>query len=66
MAMHFERHLKKIIAENKAGRPRGLYSVCSANRYVVEAAILQGMEDDHEVLLSQPVIKSISSVGTRE
>ena len=51
MAMNFERHLKKIIAENKAGRPRGLYSVCSANRYVVEAAILQGLEDDHEVLI---------------
>ena len=31
--------LKRIITKQKAGEAVGIYSVCSANEYVIEAAI---------------------------
>jgi D-tagatose-1,6-bisphosphate aldolase subunit GatZ/KbaZ len=49
--MNAEEQLKHIVKEQKAGVPRGIYSVCSANRYVVEAALLQGIEDGSSVLI---------------
>ena len=49
--MGAEGRLRLIIHEQKAGNPVGIYSVCSANRYVIEAAILQGMEDESVVLV---------------
>jgi D-tagatose-1,6-bisphosphate aldolase subunit GatZ/KbaZ len=46
-----DRGLGDIVAAQKKGVPRGIYSVCSANRYVVEAALLQGIEDRSDVLI---------------
>ncbi|RPH59780.1 MAG: tagatose-bisphosphate aldolase [Chloroflexi bacterium] len=39
------------MSAQKRGEARGVCSVCSANRYVVEAAILQGIEDGSTVLI---------------
>jgi D-tagatose-1,6-bisphosphate aldolase subunit GatZ/KbaZ len=47
-----EKHfLHGIVTAQKRGEARGIYSVCSANGYVVEAAILQGIEDGSAVLI---------------
>ena len=39
--MHTDNYLRRMVEAQKKGVPRGIYSVCSANRYVVEAALLQ-------------------------
>ena len=31
--------LKELVTASKAGRPAGICSVCSANEYVIEAAM---------------------------
>ncbi|OGJ91398.1 MAG: tagatose-bisphosphate aldolase [Candidatus Raymondbacteria bacterium RifOxyA12_full_50_37] len=36
-ALHF---FREMISAQKAGKPRGVYSICSANRFVVAAAML--------------------------
>ena len=43
--------LNDILVLQKQGRPRGIYSICSINRYVVEAAIEQARADDSAVLI---------------
>jgi D-tagatose-1,6-bisphosphate aldolase subunit GatZ/KbaZ len=48
--------LKKRLADNKRGIPLGIYSVCSAHRTVIEAALLEAGEDD-----SFAVIESTSN-----
>jgi D-tagatose-1,6-bisphosphate aldolase subunit GatZ/KbaZ len=48
--------LKKRLADNKRGIPLGIYSVCSAHRTVIEAALLEAREDD-----SFAVIESTSN-----
>src|ERR1700680_57724 len=37
--------LVRIVQNNCAGKPVGIYSICSANRYVLEAGILQARRD---------------------
>jgi D-tagatose-1,6-bisphosphate aldolase subunit GatZ/KbaZ len=43
--------LNTILALQKQGRPRGITSICSINRYVVEAALEQARADDSPVLI---------------
>jgi len=43
--------LKEIIGLQKKGVPRGIYSVCSANEYVIEAAMERALELKLEVLI---------------
>lgn len=43
--------LQDIMAANRAGRPHGVYAVCSAHPVVLEAAIRQGVRDDSIVLI---------------
>ncbi|GHD65852.1 D-tagatose-bisphosphate aldolase, class II, non-catalytic subunit [Jeongeupia chitinilytica] len=43
--------LLDIIHRHKAGQPDGIYSVCSAHPLVLEAALLQGLEDDSAILI---------------
>ncbi len=38
-------HLLEVVDAQKRGEPRGLYSVCSANPFVLEAAMLQARAD---------------------
>ena len=43
--------LKKIVELQKEGKNVGIYSVCSANKYVIEAAIKRGKADGSCVLI---------------
>ena len=43
--------LKKIVELQKQGKSVGIYSVCSANGYVIEAALKRGMSDGSCVLI---------------
>ena len=43
--------LKRIVELQKQGKNVGIYSVCSANRYVIEAALRRGMSDGSCVLI---------------
>lgn len=43
--------LKKIVELQKQGKNVGIYSVCSANGYVIEAALKRGMSDGSCVLI---------------
>lgn len=46
-----ENPLKKIVAAQKEGKAVGIYSCCSANEYVIKAALLRGKEDHSCVLI---------------
>ncbi len=43
--------LKDLGHYQKIGKPKGVYSICSYDRYVIEAALLQAVEDDSVVLI---------------
>lgn len=43
--------IRDIVAANRRGEPRGIYSVCSAHSLVIEAAIEQAMADGTAVLI---------------
>ena len=43
--------LKKIVELQKQGKSVGIYSVCSANGYVIEAALKRGLTDNSCVLI---------------
>lgn len=43
--------LKKIVELQKQGKNVGIYSVCSANGYVIEAAFKRGLSDESCVLI---------------
>jgi len=47
-AMH---PLKRLIADRKSGKPRGVYSACSASPYVLEAVIQRAVETGTEALI---------------
>ena len=40
-----------LVHRQKAGQPVGIYSVCSANRFVIQAAILQAARANTPVLI---------------
>lgn len=44
-------HIQGLIDGRCLGKREGIYSVCSANPYVIEAAMLQGLERNHPVLI---------------
>jgi D-tagatose-1,6-bisphosphate aldolase subunit GatZ/KbaZ len=44
-------YLKEIVAAQKAGKPEGVYSICSANQFVLEAAFCQAEKDGRHVLI---------------
>lgn len=43
--------LQKLIGRHKRGRPVGIYSICSANPFVLKASMLQAMRDESHVLI---------------
>jgi D-tagatose-1,6-bisphosphate aldolase subunit GatZ/KbaZ len=43
--------LKEIVKSQKQGIPKGIYSVCSANEYVIEAAMERALKDNEYVLI---------------
>ena len=60
--------LKKIVELQKQGKNVGIYSVCSANGYVIEAAFKRGLSDGSCVLIESTanhksdIIKHLSPV----
>jgi D-tagatose-1,6-bisphosphate aldolase subunit GatZ/KbaZ len=49
--MTHQNHLQNVTQAQKSGRSIGIYSVCSVNRFVIDAALLQGVEDSSPVLI---------------
>lgn len=49
--MNIQHPLKKIVEDQKRGIPIGIYSVCSANEYVIEAAMDRAMQMNRELLI---------------
>ncbi len=43
--------LIKLVEKQKEGKAIGIYSACSANKYVIKAALLRGKQDDSCVLI---------------
>ncbi|MGI6777305.1 MAG: class II D-tagatose-bisphosphate aldolase non-catalytic subunit [Acetivibrionales bacterium] len=43
--------LKEIVELQKKGIPKGMYSICSANEYVIEAALERALKDNLHVLI---------------
>jgi D-tagatose-1,6-bisphosphate aldolase subunit GatZ/KbaZ len=54
--------LCRILTENRAGKRRGIYSVCSANRLVLEAAFAQA-EHDKSPLLIEATCNQVNQEG---
>lgn len=50
--------LKQIVRAQKEGRAIGIYSCCSANEYVIKAALKKGKEDDSCVLIESTANQS--------
>ncbi|MCK5737296.1 MAG: class II D-tagatose-bisphosphate aldolase, non-catalytic subunit [Spirochaetaceae bacterium] len=51
-----------IIKANKAGSPRGIYSVCSAHEGVIRASMKQALEDD-SILLVESTSNQVDQFG---
>ncbi len=51
-----------IIRQNRSGKTKGIYSVCSANRLVLEAAMLQAIEDE-SLLLIEATSNQVNQFG---
>lgn len=51
-----------IVKKHKAGNPAGIYSVCSANRFVLEASMLQAKQRD-EFLLIEATSNQVDQFG---
>jgi D-tagatose-1,6-bisphosphate aldolase subunit GatZ/KbaZ len=43
--------LPEIVAAHKHGSPLGVYSICSANPFVLEASVQQALQDDSPLLI---------------
>jgi D-tagatose-1,6-bisphosphate aldolase subunit GatZ/KbaZ len=55
-------NLEEILASQKSGHARGIYSICSINRSVIEAAIEQAREDD-SLLLVESTCNQVNQSG---
>ncbi len=54
--------LSNIVKDQKGGKNTGLYSVCSANRYVIEASILQAL-NDNSILCIEATSNQVDQFG---
>jgi D-tagatose-1,6-bisphosphate aldolase subunit GatZ/KbaZ len=54
--------LASVLRENRRGRPVGVYSICSANRFVIEAGMLQARRDD-SLLLIESTSSQVNQFG---
>ena len=43
--------MRNVIERQKQGKPKGMYSVCSSNPYVIEASLKQAEKDQNVVLI---------------
>ncbi len=54
--------LGAIVEKNRGGHPIGIYSICSANRFVLEAAMLQATRDG-SLLLIESTSNQVNQYG---
>src|SRR5271165_6759616 len=54
--------MRRLLKENREGKRRGIYSVCSANRLVLEAAFAQAAHD-RSVLLIEATSNQVNHEG---
>ena len=54
--------LRAILEQNRQGKPLGLYSICSANRFVLEAAVLEARCDD-SILVIESTSNQVNQFG---
>jgi D-tagatose-1,6-bisphosphate aldolase subunit GatZ/KbaZ len=54
--------LARILNDNHKGRPVGVYSICSANRFVIEAGMLEAMRDN-TLLLIESTSNQVNQFG---
>ena len=52
----------RIIRDNKAGRPKGIYAVCSAHKGVIRASMQQALADD-SILLVESTSNQVDQFG---
>ncbi|HKK45121.1 MAG TPA: D-tagatose-bisphosphate aldolase, class II, non-catalytic subunit [Balneolaceae bacterium] len=57
-----QNHLLDIVEAQANEEPIGVYSVCSSNKYVLKAAILQARKDDSFVLI-EPTANQVNQFG---
>ena len=56
------RKFRELLAANRRGKGLGIYSVCSANRFVLEAGMLQALRDGN-VLLIESTSNQVNQFG---
>ncbi|MGB7438540.1 MAG: class II D-tagatose-bisphosphate aldolase, non-catalytic subunit [Candidatus Acidiferrum sp.] len=54
--------LRELLASNRRGKGRGIYSICSANRFVLESGMLQAARD-HSLLLIESTSNQVNQFG---
>jgi len=54
--------LRSILEQNRQGQPLGVYSICSANRFVLEAGMLQAKRDEG-ILLIESTSNQVNQFG---
>jgi D-tagatose-1,6-bisphosphate aldolase subunit GatZ/KbaZ len=54
--------LRELLAANRRGKGLGIYSICSANRFVLEAAMLRA-ERDESLLLIESTSNQVNQFG---
>lgn len=54
--------LQKVIEAQNEGKAIGIYSICSANRFVIEASMLQALKD-RTMLLIEPTVNQVNQFG---
>lgn len=55
-------HLRSILAYNRRGQPVGIYSICSANPFVLEAGMIQASRDE-SILLIESTSNQVNQFG---
>jgi D-tagatose-1,6-bisphosphate aldolase subunit GatZ/KbaZ len=54
--------LREILAANRRGKGLGIYSICSAHRFVLESAMMQAARD-HSLLLVESTSNQVNQFG---
>lgn len=54
--------LRRLVEHQNAGESTGVYSICSSNRYVIEAALLQAKADRSAILI-EPTVNQVNQFG---
>ena len=55
-------HLKEIVKAQKQGISKGIYSTCSANEFVIEAAMEKALVENDYVLI-EATVNQINQFG---